>query len=168
MPQCSSLESIPVCVKGAEQKYLRMVTVESDNPQMNKLCRSMDHGVDAAIVIQKKSTGNVQIFFNNRHTYDCNVDKVVALLRAAEQMEEGCVITRDWDILEQEGIIPGCGVWFYHKPGRFVLNGSSTALQVPPTKLLLEDIKRYVRIGINPVTEVSERENMDVILSCIF
>lgn len=53
-------------IQGPGGQILKMVTVVSDDEQMSKFARS-SLGGRAAIVIQKRSSGNVQIYTNKRY-----------------------------------------------------------------------------------------------------
>lgn len=136
-------------VVGPGDRTLRMVTIVSDNEQMNKFARSV-HGGEAAIIIQKRSSGNVQLFNNQK--YGLVLYDVAQMLRLAEQEAKSNIMTTDWKLLASEGKVEGAEEWFYHHKGQMLLNGSLTAKGVPPTRLSLKQIKEIVRIGINPDT----------------
>lgn len=130
-------------------RMLKMVTIVSDNNQMSKFVRST-YGVSADVVIQKQSSGNVQIFTNAKSRlvlYD-----VAQMLRLTEQELKNDIRTKDWKMLASEGKVEGCEEWFFQIAGQMLLNGSLTATGVPPTKISLEKIKEIVRIGLNPQT----------------
>lgn len=129
------------------KRKLRLVTVVSDSPQMQKFARS-PHGGCAAIVIQQQTSGNVQIFTDKR----CRIDlrDVVRMIRLEEQKAADEIVTTEWKELEAEGKVKGAEEWYYHLEGRMLLNGSLTAPNVPPTHLSLKRIKELVRIGVNP------------------
>lgn len=126
---------------------LTMVSIVSDNSQMNKFARSV-HGVKADMVIQKRSSGNVQIFTNARSglvLYD-----IAQMLRLTEQELKGEIRTKDWKMLAAEGKVEGAEEWFFQTAGQMLLNGSLTATQVPATKIPFDKIKEIVRIGVDP------------------
>ncbi|MEK7574136.1 MAG: hypothetical protein AAB514_01230 [Patescibacteria group bacterium] len=125
----------------------RMATVVSDDEQINKLARSA-YGGNTAIIIQKKSSGHVQIF-TNQH-YGLTLYDIAQILRLAEQKAKGKIITKDWKVLASEGKVAGAEEWFFFQAGQMLLNGSLTATGVPATKIPLEQIQEIVRIGINP------------------
>lgn len=145
--QVAEIEEIP----GPNRKMLKMVSVVSDNPLMNKFARS-SHGGCAAIVIQKHLSGdlagNVQIFTDKRAGIDLR--DVIRLIRLEEQKTKGEVVTDRWKALEAEGKVEGAEEWYYHQEGQMLLNGSLTAPNVPPTHLSLKKIKELVKIGVNP------------------
>lgn len=141
-------------VPGPEGKSLRVASIVSDNVQMSEFARS-NHGGNAAIVILKRSSGNVQIFTNKRFKLDlCDV---VRMIRLAEQRAKGLILTSDWRELMAEGKVAGAEEWFYHLTGQMLLNGSLTATDVPPSQIALEDIRRIVSVGINPNAFEPER-----------
>ncbi len=134
-------------VEGPGGQTLKMVTVVSDDEQMSKFARS-SFGGRAAIIIQKQSLGNVQIYTNKR--YGLTLYDVTQMIRLAEQRAKGQVVTTDWKTLSSEGKVEGAKEWFFHQTGQMLLNGSLTAPDVPPTRLSLGQIKEIVRIGVNP------------------
>ena len=141
-------------ILGPHGRTLKMATIISDNPQMSKFARS-DYGGNADIVIQQRSSGNVQIFtnrFSGLVLYD-----VVQMIRLAEQEVKGKIVTTDWKELASEGKVEGVEEWYFQKAGQMLLNGSLTATQVPSTRLSLEKIKEIVRIGVNPMAFQPER-----------
>ncbi|MDD3434414.1 MAG: hypothetical protein PHD96_00600 [Candidatus Pacebacteria bacterium] len=131
-------------VLGPNGKNYKMVTVISDNEQMNKVARQEG----AAIIIQKCLRGNVQIFTNQK--YGLTLFDIVQIIRLEEQKKKGKLITTDWRLLSQEGTIPGVEEWYFQVQGQMMLNGSLSHPEISPTKLSLEEIKRLVRIGLNP------------------
>lgn len=135
---------------------LKMVAVVSDDEQISKFARS-EHGADAAVVIQRCSTGNTQIYMNKK--YGLTAYDVAQMIRLAEQEAKGKVITTDWRDLSREGRVEGAEEWYFHHEGQMLLNGSLTAKNIPPTKLSIEKIKGIMRIGINPQAFESSRES---------
>lgn len=138
----AQIEEIP----GPNGRTLKMVSIASDNPLMSKFARSV-HGVNADIVIQKQSSGNVQIFTNAKSglvLYD-----VAQMLRLTEQELKNDIRTKDWKMLAAEGKVESAEEWFFQVAGQMLLNGSLTATQVPPTKISFEKIKEIVRIGVD-------------------
>jgi hypothetical protein len=131
---------------GRQLKLITIVTIVSDDPQMNKFARSA-HGCNADIVIQKNSLGNVQIFTNKKSSlllYD-----VAQMIRLKEQYAKHKVVTTDWQKLASEGNVEGVEEWFFHYEGQMLLNGSLTASAVPPTRLTLDTIRALVKIGVD-------------------
>jgi len=145
-------------ISGPGGRTLKMVTIVTDNEQMNGFARSR-HGGEASIVIQKgfsgRMKGNVQIFTNAKHgltLYD-----VVQMLRIAEQEKKRKVVTTNWEELAKEGGVKGAEEWWFFPRGGMILNGSLTAKDVPPTKIPLEEIQMMVRLGVNPNAFEPER-----------
>jgi DNA gyrase/topoisomerase IV subunit A len=135
-------------VTGPNDQKLVMVSIESDDELMNKFARSPQGG-QAAVIIQKRSSGNVQIFTNKR--YGLTLYDVAQMIRIAEQRAKGGTVqTTDQKALSSEGVVKGCEEWFFHHALQMLMNGSSTATDVQPTRLTLEQIRQIVRIGINP------------------
>ncbi|MDD5547562.1 MAG: hypothetical protein PHN74_01505 [Candidatus Pacebacteria bacterium] len=132
-------------IKGPKGKTLKMLTIVSDNEQINKYSRFVG---DIAVVIQKTSAGNVQIFTNQQ--YALKLYDVVKAIRRAEQEANGKIVTSEWKQLSAEGRVAGAEAWWFHEPCQMLLNGSLTAPEVPPTKLSLEQIAGFVKMGIDP------------------
>lgn len=128
------------------EKTLKLVTIVSDDSQISSLARSKS-GCEAAVIIQKSSRGNVQIFPNRK--YGISFYDVAQMIRLEEQEVKRQMITTDWEELAKEGKVEGAEEWFFHKEGQFLLNGSSTAPNIPPTQISLERIIELVKIGVN-------------------
>ncbi len=124
-------------------KVIKMAIIFSDDEQINAYSRHLG----AAVVIQKNSRGNVQIFTDLK--LNIPLDDVANMLNLAEQAAGGQVRVTDWTTLSKEGFIPG-GKWYYFRQARMFLNGSLTHPKVLPTRIPLEEIKRIIRIGVNP------------------
>ena len=58
--------------------------------------------------------------------------------------------TTDWARLQREGSVSGAEEWHYHPGGQFLLNGSLSAPGTSPTRLSLDEIRKAVRVGLNP------------------
>lgn len=124
-------------------RVLKVVTGVSDNETFSKYARFWE----AAVVIQKRSSRNVQIFTNQKHgltLYD-----VTQMVRLEEAKAKGVAITNNWKILASEGRVKGAEEWYFDYRLQALLNGSLTSPNVPPTKLLLERIRELVKLGIN-------------------
>lgn len=130
--------------------------IESDEPAIDRYARSK-HGCDAAAVIVKNSKGQVQIYANKKK--GVYLDDAAVMIRLAEQRKAGQIKTSDWKVLAAEGNkIEGAEAWYYHPEGRFLLNGSLTAPNVPPTLLSLNEIMDLVRIALTPAFEPARAE----------
>ncbi len=145
------------------KKRLRIVTVDSDEDGIHKYARS-EYGARAAIVIQRRSSGNVAVFGNKQAGVDLR--EAAKLIRLAERQAKGlsegtrprsdatdasrmCPQSDDEKLLD-EGYAAGAEEWFYHKQGQMLLNGSLTQADVPPTRLSLDRIAELVKIGVDP------------------
>ena len=129
------------------QKRWRIVSIDSDEDGIHKYARS-EYGARAAIVIQRRSSGNVAIFGNKQVGVDLR--EAAKLIRLAERGAKGLEPTHDEDRLTAEGYAPGAEEWFYHKQGQMLLNGSLTQADVPATRLSLDRIAELVKIGVDP------------------
>ncbi|MBN2464442.1 hypothetical protein JXD38_02290, partial [candidate division WOR-3 bacterium] len=131
----------------AGKKRWRVVTVDSDEDGIHKYARSQ-FGARAAIVIQRRSSGNVAIFGNKQSGVDLR--EAAKLIRLAEREAKGLDPAPANEKLLAEGYSPGAEEWFYHKQGQMLLNGSLTQTDVPPTRLGLDRIAELVKIGVDP------------------
>lgn len=129
------------------KKRLRVVTVDSDEDGIHKYARS-EFGARAAIVIQRRSSGNVAVFGSKQAGVD--LQEAVKLIRLAEREAKGLESGVDDERLLAEGYAPGAEEWFYHRQGQMLLNGSLTQADVPPTRLSLDRITELVKIGLDP------------------
>jgi hypothetical protein len=145
------------------QKRLRMVTIDSDEDGIHKYARS-EYGARAAVVIQRRSSGNVAVFGNKQAGVDLR--EAAKLIRLAEREAKGfsegtrprsdatdaarMCPQSDEERLTADGYAPGAEEWFYHRQGQMLLNGSLTQADVPATRLSLDRIAELVKIGIDP------------------
>jgi hypothetical protein len=129
------------------KRRLRIVTIDSDEDGIHKYARS-EYGARAAIVIQRRSSGNVAVFGNKQAGVDLR--EATKLIRLAEREAKGLEFASDDERLLAEGYAPGAEEWFYHKQGQMLLNGSLTQADVPATRLSLDRIAELVKIGIDP------------------
>lgn len=112
---------------------VKIAVVESDNPKMGAFCRSRQ--IQAAVVIQRRSTGHVVIFPNSWHQKNMRLSlvEVVRVLRILEQEFAGRVITTNWRTLENYGTVPGVANWYFQENSQLILNGSLARDEVKPT-----------------------------------
>ncbi|MEK7665207.1 MAG: hypothetical protein AAB361_03670 [Patescibacteria group bacterium] len=137
-------KSVTEEIQGPGRK-IKMVSGISDSEQFNNVCRNKG----AAIVIQRRSSGNTQIYTSNREglvLYD-----VAQMLRIEEQDAKGKVITTDWRVLASEGKVEGAEEWYFQVTGQMLLNGSLSCPNTP-TNLNLEKIRDIVKIGVDPAS----------------
>ena len=133
-------------IRGPGNKLFKMTSFVSDDEQMSKFARSV-HGGRAAIIVQKCSKGNVQIFTNKN--LGLTLYDVAQLIRIEEQRAKGRIVTTNWKILGSEGRVAGAEEWYFHESGQMLLNGSLTSKDVPPTRLSFNEIKEIVQVGID-------------------
>ncbi len=133
-------------ISGPGEKPLTLVVIRSDNPQANKVARFL---CSAGVVIQQKSSGNIQIYSNKKHRPKITMSEVVALIRTEEQKRSGKIRKLNPKQLRSEGKVEGSECWYYHKPAEIILNGSFSAPNTQPTKLSLKEIKDLVVKGIS-------------------
>lgn len=142
---------------GTEGRRFNFVTLESDDEQVTKFARSR-HGANAGIVLQKKSSGHVQIHTSPKlglKLYD-----LAKIVRVEEQERNGNrVIITDPLKLSSDGTLREVPQWFFHEGMQKLMNGSLTAELVPPTKIPLARLRELVRIGINPSRYEASKEN---------
>ncbi len=143
---------------------IKVAMVESDNPQINKYARWKNGGGCDAVIQYQTEKGHVQIFASK--TAGIDLTDVAQILRYEEQAAAGKILIRDWESLRSRGgastIIDGeitrLNNWYLVGP-EVLLNGSISAPDVQATKLSLEDILKFVTIGINPEAFEVSRKN---------
>lgn len=124
-------------------RVLRVFSGSSDSRQFQIACRHRG----AAVVIQQKSSGHVQIFTDRK--YELLIEDIVQMVRIEEMRAKGKVQTTDWKILRANGKVPGVEEWHYQQEAQNLFNGSLTAPDVTPTRLSLDKIREIVVLGIN-------------------
>lgn len=129
--------------KFALKNGVTVVVIESNNDLVAKFARSK-RGGGASVVIQKSTTGNVQIFSNRKSRIRPNMTKVIQFLRLEEQKRKGRVVTLKPEDLRRDGTITGAEEWHYFKKGEMLFNGSLSHPDVPPTNIDLNTIRRIV------------------------
>lgn len=130
-------------VAGSGCKNIKIAVVSSDD---ELICRYVfgKSGGRCDVLVQKKSTGNVQIFSNKHH--GIFLDEIVPIIRSLEIRALG-IPTHGIHGLGWEGNSPHERSWcFMHRI--FMFNGSLTAPNVKPTKLSLEQIVNAVCKGL--------------------
>ncbi len=128
-------------------QILKMAAINSDNPQMGKYARAKTGG-QMDIFVQRDKEGHTCIFSDKRS--GIGLSDVARVLRYMEQKARGKMVTTDWDELVAEGTVPGAEMWYYHREGQMLLNGSLTNPNVQPARLNLEQIQSIVRIALTP------------------
>jgi len=131
--------------KNGQNAYV--IILESDNYQCGKAARHI-YGSTLAIFIQRRNSGQTQIFvnFNTEFTIDC--DSIAAEIRRQELEINDRKSIRSI-FLRNEGKMNEIPEWHYFKPAKMILNGTLTSAQTPPTKIPLNLI---IQIVINCIT----------------
>jgi len=101
----------------------------------------------ASIVVQRWESGHTQIFTRKWPRIDLR--DVARVLRIEEQRLKGQRTVTDWKLLEASGKVDGTQEWCFMPEAPMILNGSLTALDTPPTSILVEGIIEFVRVGVN-------------------
>ncbi|MDI6591531.1 MAG: hypothetical protein QME61_01120 [Patescibacteria group bacterium] len=118
----------------------------SDNPRFKDAARNEQK---ALITIQRNTNGHTQIFFDTERISDSIIETLVSMIRLEE-----CLIQRrelpKADLRKAE-YVEGIPEWYYFKapvipgkkkePGRFILNGSIAAPDVPVSKIPMEILR---------------------------
>jgi hypothetical protein len=125
-------------------KYL-IIAGMSDNPKFNPRARQ----VGAAMVIQKNSSGHVQIYFNNKILSPVTIERIsgdlIEILRMREISLDPTKKMPPKNNLRKPEKIEEVPEWylFVAEGGRLILNGSLTAPDVPPTKIDFSEIIEF-------------------------
>jgi hypothetical protein len=146
----AKIETIP----GPFGKDIRIAVLRSNDPQVAKYATSRKGG-DTQLVVQQRETGNIQIFTNHRS--GIKLDDVARLVREEEQFMNGKIVTTLWTELEAEGTIAGAENWCFGERSQWLLNGSLTATEIPPTKIPLETIIKMIKVAMDPASFPSDR-----------
>lgn len=120
----------------------KVATIECDNESAIRAFRFLG----MKVLIQKHSSGNVQIFTAKDEIPI--LDDVARILRLSEQERLGKVLTTDWTELAKGGTVPGAEAWYYFREGNMLLNGSRTR-DNKPTTIPLDKIREAVKIGLS-------------------
>ncbi len=143
-------------ITGPYNKDLVFAYGSSDNEGLNKYARS-PYGCNADVVAIKRSSGNVQIFFNQKKGLK-PID-LIKILRTKEQIADGKIQVSNWNDLGKYGNAYPEDAWYLMANVETILNSSATAIK-PPTKLSLEEVVWSVKVGLNPnCFEESNEEN---------
>lgn len=138
-----------VCEIPRGERRIRMLAIESDLNEVMAAARlEQPYGPDADIVVQRRSSGNVQILTSKKACLD--LAHVAAAIRRAERRAKGLpeVMSGEGVKLFAEGKVPGAEEWFFFLAGMMLLNGSLSAPETPPTKLTLDQIVDIVRANV--------------------
>jgi hypothetical protein len=127
-------------------RKITIVAIDSHDTDVAAYARS-PFGVEADVVIQTGSTGN--IFISSQKRSKINLDEVIKLLRNKEMALNDFRGKLDAIALVKEGHAPGSEVWYYHKPAGIILNGGPSAPTTPATKIPFETVVALVRAGLD-------------------
>jgi hypothetical protein len=131
-------------------RILKVVSIESDGESVSAFARSR-LGCQAAVVIQRRSSGNIQISLNPYYQLDPReIRRIIRLeeMRAESSLAsvlETIPLKLLWRKLEEEG---GVGTKKWHCMPNFILNGSRTA-KVEPTSLSLQKVTELVVLALS-------------------
>jgi len=127
---------------------VNIVADVSDNPKFKDAARNDQR---ALITIQRRTNGQTGIYFDIERIDDPLIETLISMIRLEECLIQGRPIPKD-DLRKPEWV-EGIPEWYFYrapqlpskkkKPGRFLLNGSITAPDVPPSKIPM-DILRYI------------------------
>ena len=132
-----------------KERKLRLLVIESDNPEIPRAGRFKDSGANADITLIRNSRGQVVISPNQRA--NMKLYNLARILRSEEKKLRGNAHFDKWWELSDEG--PGQdGIWFFAHYGQFLMNGSLTAPATDPTRIKLDQIVEYIKIAVRPGT----------------
>jgi len=135
-----------------EIKGILMTVYCTDNEKFNPAARSEG----ASIIVQRGTDGHTQIYFNtaNPDIDDDLTDSIAAMIRLEECLVQDKRIPDD--DLGQSEWVNGIPEWYYYKaprigdkkPGRFIMNGSLTAPDVPCSQIPLSTLFEIVQKAV--------------------
>lgn len=135
-------------------KDVVIVAGYSENPKFNTAAR-IEGGM---VIIQRKKSGHTQIFFDTKKVDGKLSDLIIAMLRFEECLVQGRQDFQKFGNVDfrKNGVIEEIPEWYYfsapslkdRKPGKFILNGSLTATDVPPSKIPSDTILDIVRCAV--------------------
>jgi len=130
--------TLGTAIKVAMKGHLIVAQV-TDNTKFNVAARSEG----ASISIQRQTNDSTQIYFNNQKVVE---DPMIGCLASVIRLEEQLIQKRPVPLtdLRVPGVVEEVPEWYFFKtvngPGRFILNGSLTTPDIPPSKLSLETL----------------------------
>lgn len=153
---------VTICVpEGRDIERLeerQIAFVETDDSLVQTRLFSREFGYNAAMVVKKNSKGQVQIFPGNylqnmgeksvHQSLSCLMPAVAAFVRSRELMKKKLPIPSWNELISDHGPKSDFTWFFYSKPG-WLMNGSLTATDVPPTILTLQEIEEAVLLSIH-------------------
>lgn len=143
-----SLDAHEEMIKGPKGNIKLVVIDSCDNEQIGTFSRSKS-GFKADITVAKNTKGQVNISTNKKPSL--KLYTVSSILNYLERKAGGGPLDIDLQKLEKEGAVEG-GRWYYHKDLNILFNGGPSALDVLPTQISLDDIKKAIRTAMNSNT----------------
>jgi hypothetical protein len=132
---------------------VNIVADVSDNPRFKDAARNDQK---ALITIQRRSNGQTGIYFDTERIDDALIETLISMIRLEECLIQHRPIPKA-DLRKPEWV-EGIPEWYYYKapwipgkkkkPGRFLLNGSLTAPEVPPSKIPMEILRELAQKAI--------------------
>lgn len=118
----------------------------SENPRFKDAARNQEK---ALITIQRRSSGHTQIYFDTERSDDVLIESLLSMIRLEECLIQNREIPKE-DLRKSEYVLE-IPEWYYFKapllpgkkkkPGRFILNGSLTAPDIPPSKIPMDTLR---------------------------
>jgi hypothetical protein len=149
------LEAIEI-VKNAWKKKVNELIIcaaITDNSKFNPAARAE---AGAAIIVQRNSQGHNQIYFDSQKVSEQIMDSIASAVRLEECLVQKRKIPKC--DLRKPGRIEEIPEWYYYvaptivgkkkKPGRFILNGSLTAPDVPPSRIPWETLLYVIECAV--------------------
>ena len=119
------------------KKKIKIISLESDNPSMAGWLKSTN-GVRADVVIQKNSSGHVNIVTQQMKKIDLR--RAVSLLREEEAKRRNYSFSATAADLQRPGRFLAIPEWYYDRATNSLLNGGVIPKGTNPTKLSRKEI----------------------------
>lgn len=127
---------------------VRCIMIESDVQGMVGFLRAHPE-IQADVVAQRFSSGHINIV--TRQWRKINLKDVVAIVRVEEARKKRIPFDKiNWKFLFNKGKMKEIPEWYYDTATNSLQNGGMLPEQVSPTSLTLRDIKRALKIGLDP------------------
>lgn len=121
------------------EKKFKVLSIQTDAPMVKAYAFSKE--CNAAVVVQRHSNCQVQVFGNPHHRLE--LTDAAVQLRLAELQARGGTPNPEADY-SAEGTLEDVPAWHYFVEGNMLLNGSFTAPDVTPSRLSLEEATQIV------------------------
>lgn len=123
---------------------VKIVTIETDEIGMAGYLRARQE-IDADIVVQKMSSGHVNVITKQKRTFD--LSEIARLLRKNELAAKGFDIIFSEEELASPGRIEGIEEWYFDTRARSIQNGGIRPQGTTPTRLPLTTIAEIIKEG---------------------